>query len=182
MMLNWLQIHMDVISLLWLLPVVFMFHDFEEILTVEAWGNKHGPAITASLSPALRKRMAPMMGMTTRDFAMDVLFVYILIVGVTFVAVFLEFYWPYLAVLAVFLLHVFTHLAQSMVLKLYTPGVVTAVLLAFPYSLYAFYRLLHEGIVSEADIGWSLLLLLILTPPLVWGLMKKRTRHKHSEE
>ncbi|NQX43979.1 HXXEE domain-containing protein [Paenibacillus tritici] len=173
---------MDVISLLWLLPVVFMFHDFEEILTVEAWGNKHGPAITASLSPALRKRMAPMMGMTTRNFAMDVLFVYILIVGVTFVAVFLEFYWPYLAVLAVFLLHVFTHLAQSIVLKLYTPGVVTAVLLAFPYSLYAFYRLLHEGIVSEADISWSLLLTLILTPPLVWGLMKKRTRHKHSEE
>lgn len=113
---------------------------------------------------------------------MDVLFVYILIVGVTFVAVFLEFYWPYLAVLAVFLLHVFTHLAQTIVLKLFTPGVVTAVLIAFPYSLYAFYRLLHDGVVSEADMGWSLLLMLILTPPLVWGLMKKRTRHKQSQE
>lgn len=109
-MMNWLQIHMDVTSLLWLLPVVFMFHDFEEILTVEAWGNKHGPAITASLPPSLQKRFAPMMGMTTRNFAMDVLFVYILIVGVTFAAVFLKFYWLYLAVLAVFLaacLHTF---------------------------------------------------------------------------
>lgn len=79
---------MDVTSLLWLLSVCFMFHDFEEILTVEAWGNKHGPAITASLSPSLQKRLAPMMDMTTRNFAMDVLFVYILIVGVTFAAVF----------------------------------------------------------------------------------------------
>ncbi|WP_171719256.1 HXXEE domain-containing protein [Paenibacillus phytohabitans] len=180
MMLNWLQIHMDVTSLLWLLPVFFMFHDFEEILTVEAWGNKHGPAITASLSPSLQKRLAPMMGMTTRNFAMDVLFVYILIVGVTFVAVFLEFYWLYLAVLAVFLLHVFTHLAQSIVLRLYTPGVVTAVLVALPYSIYAFYRLLYENVVSEADIGWSVLLMLILTPLLVWGMMKNRTRHNIS--
>jgi hypothetical protein len=170
---------MEVTSLLWLLPVLFMFHDFEEILTVEAWGNKHGPAVTAALSPGLQKRFAPLMGMTTRNFAMDVLFVYILIVGVTFVAVFLEFYWLYLAVLAVFLLHVFTHLAQSLVLKQYTPGVVTAVLIALPYSLYAFYRLLHENVVSEADIGWSLLLMLILAPPMVWGLMKNRTRHNH---
>ncbi|MFD1907207.1 HXXEE domain-containing protein [Paenibacillus rhizoplanae] len=157
---------------------------FEEILTVEAWGNKHGPAITASLSPALRKRMAPMMGMTTRDFCHGcAVRVYSDSRGNLRCGIFLEFYWPYLAVLAVFLLHVFTHLAQSMVLKLYTPGVVTAVLLAFSVFLVCFfYRLLHEGIVSEADIGWSLLLLLILTPPLVWGLMKKRTRHKHSEE
>ncbi|MEK4852567.1 HXXEE domain-containing protein [Paenibacillus sp. FSL H7-0756] len=181
-MMNFLQLHIDLTSLLWLLPVCFMFHDFEEILTVEAWGKKRGQAVTASVSHALRKRIAPMMSVTTRNFAMDVLFVYILIVGVTFLAVFLEFYWPYLAVVAVFLLHVFTHLAQTIVLKLYTPGVVTAVLVAFPYSLYAFYRLLHDGVVSEADIGWSLLLMLMLTPPLVWGLMKKRTRHKHSHE
>ena len=110
---------------------------------------------------------------------MDVLFVYILIVGVTFAAVFLEFYLPYLAVLAVFLLHVFTHLAQSIVLRMYTPGVVTAVLIALPYSLYAFYRLLQENVVSEADIGWSLLLMVIVAPPLVWGLMKNRTRYNH---
>jgi hypothetical protein len=156
-----------------------MFHDFEEILTVEAWGKKHGPAVAASLSPALRKRFAPMMGMTTRNFAMDVLFVYILIVGVTFAAVLLEFYLLYLAVLAVFLLHVFTHLAQSMYLRLYTPGVVTALLIALPYSVYAFYRLLQENVVSEADIGWSLLLMLLLAPPLVWGLMRNRGRHDH---
>ncbi|WNS45637.1 HXXEE domain-containing protein [Paenibacillus sp. MMS20-IR301] len=175
-MLNWLNVHIDKISLLWLLPILFMFHDFEEIITVETWKRKYGAAVEKELSPSLRNRFAPLLNTTTRNFAIDVLFVYIFIVGVTFAAVFAEYYLLYLAVLAVFLLHVFTHLAQSVYLKRYTPGVVTAVLIALPYSMYAFYRLLNDHIVSKADIGWALLLMLLVTPLVVWGLMKKRAR------
>ncbi|WP_379141779.1 HXXEE domain-containing protein [Paenibacillus sp. sgz500992] len=175
-MLSWLNLHIDTISLLWLLPVCFMFHDFEEILTVESWAGKYGSRVEAALPKYMSTMYRSTMRMTTRAFAMDVLFVYILIVTVTVLAVFFSFYWLYLAVLAVFLLHVFTHLGQSIYLKLYTPGVVTAVLVALPYSMYAFYRLLEAETVSFADIGWSLLLLLCLAPPAVWGLMKSRMR------
>lgn len=179
-MLGWLNLHIDMVSLLWLLPVCFMFHDFEEILTVEAWGNKYGTRVEAAIPRRMRRMYNSSMRMTTRDFAMDVLFVYILIVTVTCIAVFFSFYWLYLSVTAVFLLHVFTHLGQSIFLKMYTPGVLTALFVAFPYSLYAFYRLLSEDTVSPTDIAWSLLLVLLLTPPIVWGLMKSRARYKKS--
>ncbi|MFD2877650.1 HXXEE domain-containing protein [Paenibacillus rhizoplanae] len=161
-----------------------MFHDFEEILTVEAWGEQTRSSYNSVAFPRIAEADGTYDGHDHQGFCHGcAVRVYSDSRGNLRCGIFLEFYWPYLAVLAVFLLHVFTHLAQSMVLKLYTPGVVTAVLLAFSVFLVCFfYRLLHEGIVSEADIGWSLLLLLILTPPLVWGLMKKRTRHKHSEE
>ncbi|MNH99886.1 hypothetical protein D3C73_526680 [compost metagenome] len=175
---HWLNLHIDQSSLLWLLPILFMFHDFEEILTVESWGIKHGPGVEAALSAGKWNPYRSMLRMTTRNFAADVLFVYILVVAVTGAAVFFSFYWLYLAVLAVFLLHVFTHLGQSIVLKIYTPGVVTAVLVAFPYSLYAFYRLLNDDTVSWADVCWSLLLMALLAPPIVWGLVKSRQRHK----
>ncbi|MEK4328975.1 hypothetical protein MKZ24_23075 [Paenibacillus sp. FSL R7-0297] len=44
-------------------------------------------------------------------------------------------------------------------------------LVALPHAINAFNRLQYENIVSEANIGWSVLLMLILTPLLVWGLM-----------
>lgn len=175
--LEWLNTNIDMISLLWLLPVCFMFHDFEEILTVESWGKKNGPSINAKLPRAMRNMYSSMMAMTTKKFATDVLFVYILIVTVTVAAVFFSFYLLFVAVLAIFLLHVFTHLGQSIYLKLYTPGVVTAVLIALPYSLYAFYRLFETETVSRADLGWSLLLVVLLAPPAIWGMVKSRVRH-----
>ncbi|MNC75046.1 hypothetical protein D3C75_1265130 [compost metagenome] len=65
-----------------------------------------------------------------------------------------------------------------MILKIYTPGVVTAVLIALPYSSYAFYRLLKENTVSWMDVYWSLLMMALLAPPIVWGLVKSRQRRK----
>ncbi|WP_039839151.1 HXXEE domain-containing protein [Paenibacillus sonchi] len=177
-MIHWLNLHIDQVSLLWLLPILFMFHDFEEILTVESWGIKYGPKVEAALPPGKWNPYRSMLRMTTRNFAADVLFVYIVVVAVTCTAVFFSFYWLYLAVLAVFLLHVFTHLGQSMILKIYTPGVVTAVLIALPYSSYAFYRLLKENTVSWVDVCWSLLLMALLAPAIVWRLVKSRQRHQ----
>ncbi|OME33935.1 HXXEE domain-containing protein [Paenibacillus odorifer] len=179
-MLEWLSVHIDIVSLLWLLPILFMFHDFEEILTIEAWGAKYRTKLEAAIPSFMRKTYHSMLQMTTRNFAMDVLFVYILIVTVTCIAVFFSNYLLYLAVLAVFFLHVFTHLGQTIYLKVYAPGVVTAVLVVLPYSLYAYYRLLNDNLVSLGDIGWSLLLVLLLLPPILWLLVKNRARIKQN--
>ncbi|AIQ35458.1 membrane protein [Paenibacillus sp. FSL R5-0345] len=179
-MFEWLSVHINEVSLLWLLPILFMFHDFEEILVIEAWSAKYGTRVKAAIPPFMRKMYTSMMHMTTRNFALDVLFVYILIVAVTCIAVFFSYYLLYLAVLAVFFFHVFTHLGQTIYLKMYTPGVVTAVLVVLPYSLYAYYRLLDDGVVSIADIGLSLVVVLLLLPPLMWLLVKNRTRNKQN--
>ncbi|WP_419886492.1 HXXEE domain-containing protein [Paenibacillus sp. B-A-8] len=179
-MFEWLSVHINEVSLLWLLPILFMFHDFEEILVIEAWSAKYGTRVEVAIPPFMRKMYTSMMHMTTRNFALDVLFVYILIVAVTCIAVFFSYYLLYLAVLAVFFFHVFTHLGQTIYLKMYTPGVVTAVLVVLPYSLYAYYRLLDDGVVSITDIGRSLVVVLLLLPPLMWLLVKNRTRNKQN--
>ncbi|WP_160297230.1 HXXEE domain-containing protein [Paenibacillus sp. IHBB 10380] len=46
------------------------------------------------------------------------------------------------------LIHVFTHLTQSIYLKCYTPEVVTGLLITLPYSIYLFYRMIIEELVS----------------------------------
>ncbi len=56
-------------------------------------------------------------------------------------------------VLTGFGLHSLTHLAQSALLRRYTPGLVTAPLVVAPYSLWALKCLRDNGIPLEARVG-----------------------------
>ncbi|MFD3261214.1 HXXEE domain-containing protein [Paenibacillus lentus] len=180
MFMEWLallnaNVHMT--SLLWLFPIIFMFHDFEEIITIEQWIKVHGTRVQSSLPPFARKLYQPSFQMNTLQFAKDVLGVFIVIVTVTSLAVFFSFYIPFIAALHLFFLHVFTHTFQSIYFRIYAPGVVTSLLLVLPYSLYAYYRMLTDHIVEPRDLLWGLILLFIVLPPALLLLLQGRKRY-----
>jgi hypothetical protein len=169
-----LDSHIDLVSVLWLLPIVFMFHDFEEILTVEKWLAGRGEYVLGKMPPFLKRLFADSFRMNTLLFARDVLWIYTFIVAAAAAAAFFQFYMPFLVILAIFFLHVFTHAAQAIVLRMYTPGVATAWLLVLPYSLYAYYRLLGSGTIGRDDIVLSLVLMTLLLPVGLWLLVRDR--------
>lgn len=179
-LLSYLDAHIELLSLLWLFPITFLFHDFEELLTVEKWANRHGEQISNSLPPFGRKIFKSSLRMNTFHFAKDMLWVYSMIVIATVLAVFFDFYLLFLAALHLYFLHVFTHLGQAAYLKRYTPGVVTAVFPVLPYSLYAYYRLLADQVVSVSDLFWGLAIMLVLVPIGVLLLIKGRDRYVSS--
>lgn len=176
-LLNVLNEHVELLSLLWLFPVTFLFHDFEEILTVEKWAAKHGDRVSQTLPGFAKRAFQSSLRMNTFHFAKDVLWVYSLIVLVTMLAVFIDFYLLFLAALHLYFLHVFTHIGQTLFLKQYTPGVATAIFPVLPYSLYAYYRLLSDQIVSSTDLLWGLGAMLILVPLGVILLLKGRDQN-----
>ena len=166
----------ELVSVLWLLPIIFMFHDFEEILTVEGWLSRNGDRVFAKLPGFARRLLEDSFRMNTRQFAADVLQIFSVIAAAAAAAVFFGFYWPYLVILAIFFLHVFTHAGQAVLLRMYTPGVATAVLLVLPFSLYSYYKLLESGIVHWDDLFLSLLLAVLAVPPLLWLLVRDRRK------
>lgn len=166
----------DLTSVLWLLPVTFMFHDFEEMLKVEHWLARRRETVLAMVPPFIRRFLEDSFRMNTKQFARDVLWVNTLIIGVTAAAVFFDFYLPYLAVLIIYFLHVFTHVGQAVLLRMYTPGVTTAVLIVLPYSLYAFHRLLGGGIIGWDDMIYSSVFALLGLPLLISLLLAGRRR------
>lgn len=176
LVLQFFDAHIDVSSLLWLFPITFMFHDFEEILTVEKWGNARGPGILKTLPGLAKKMYASSLQINTHRFAQDVLVVYSIIVTATLLAAFFQSYFLFLAVLHLYFLHVFTHIGQALLLKMYTPGVATAIVPVLPYSLYAYYRLMSEGIVGWSDMLWGLAILAVLLPFCLLLLLKGRHR------
>ncbi|TCZ78921.1 HXXEE domain-containing protein [Paenibacillus albiflavus] len=179
-MMDWLDGHIHLLTLLWLFPILFMFHDFEEILTVEKWIGEKGEGIYKRLPAFARKVYGGSFQMNTFQFAKDVLWVFIIIVTVTAITVFFDFYLLFLAVLHVFFAHVFTHVGQSILLRMYTPGVITSIFIVLPYSIYAYYRLFAEQVIDTQDLYISIVLMLILLPFALFMLLKGRRRNTAS--
>lgn len=148
---------MELVNVIWLFLVVFMLHDLEEIIVVENWLTRHRKQLIRKLPVALEKHFKPLLFMTTAQFAVAVTGIFIILSAAVLLTAatwskgtYLPFF---LVCLHVMFLHVFTHIGQTILLRSYTPGVVTAVALILPYGLYTYTRLLEEGVVT-----WSLML------------------------
>jgi hypothetical protein len=169
-------------TVLLLFPIVFMLHDLEEIVTVERYLTNNRSMLESRLPGWAYRFMKPSLAMTTHKFTVNVIFVYLLILLVTLPALFFSYYSFYLAALHVFFLHVFTHVGQSLLVRRYTPGVVTAVCLVLPYSVWAYLFLYHHHILT-LDTGKQSVLLLAVGLPAALGLLlwarKKQTAGRH---
>lgn len=139
-------------TLMWLFPGVFMLHDLEEIIFIDGWWDRHGAAVLPKLPARLRPAFLGIARMTSAQFAVAVMLLFICFLPITYAAAELGSYGLLISCNVVLFLHVFTHLGQSLYLGRYTPGVVTAVLLGVPYPLYLLYRLIHEGLITAGDI------------------------------
>lgn len=165
-------------TLLWLFPAVFMVHDLEEIITVEGCLQKlRQPSSFIRLERApkvLGGMLRGMLSLTSAQFATAVLLEFIVFIPVTYAAVERGHYYMFLGFNAIMLLHVLTHVAQSLYLRMYTPGVITAVVLTAPYSLYLFYRLIHDHVVSVSQVLWSIPAGLAVIPLVLAGFLLGR--------
>jgi hypothetical protein len=130
-------------SLMRLFPLAFLLHDLEEVLTVEAFWQRHRDRLP--LPAALRRGRV-----TTRQFAVAVagLFGVVLLISERAARAPGDpsrLAW-FRVGLAIMLANVFTHLGQSLLLRADTPGVATALAISLPYSAYAFRRLARAGL------------------------------------
>ncbi|MFF2888706.1 HXXEE domain-containing protein [Paenibacillus sp. NPDC057967] len=161
----WLDATVDLEFLMWLFVVVFFLHDGEEIVTMERWVRKHHEK--AKL--AFDLRLVDLNKNLTVQFAIGVLTIGIALVLTTYGAVPLAggkhvIYALFTGFVAVFLLDGLKHIGISLMLKTYTPGVVTAAVLEVPYGAYTLYRLFNKGMLDAITLlkGTAMALPLVL--------------------
>lgn len=115
-------------SLLWLFPILFMLHDFEEILLMQAWIARNKGALRHKF-PALAGRMLPHFeGLTTASFALGVAEEFALLCVITGAAAVLQSYALWLGLLVAFTVHLVMHCVQGLLLRGYVPALATSVL------------------------------------------------------
>lgn len=155
------------LSIIWALPVVFMLHDFEEIILMERWSKKNSASILKKY-PRMSKGMGN--NLSTAGFALAVYVIFTLLSLITLAAVVFDWYYLWFGIAVGFGLHLVVHIFQWIILKKYIPAVVTS----FPALVYSVYAVVYvyksTGMGFRAAVLWSAAGLLLVVAVLVTAL------------
>ncbi|MCM3550707.1 Uncharacterised protein [Niallia circulans] len=162
-------------SLIWLFLAFFMIHDFEEIIFVEGWAKKRYESVYQTIPSFYKPIFRIFNGITSSQFAFAVFIEFIIFIPVTYLAAEQQMFTWFLGFNVIAFLHVFTHVGQALLLRMYTPGVITAIIVILPYSLYLFYRLEMEYNIQINDLIASIPYGLTIIPIVAFGHLLAKT-------
>ena len=166
----------DTHTLIWLFPIVFMIHDFEEIILGKPWLRKNAGEVKHLVEKRVPAFLAKQIGSVLDKTAAELSFPISLIFGLTVLSAYLAVphgaHGFFLLASGAFLLHGFMHLGQTLALRRYVPAVLTSALVVIPYGLALCGRLIHEGVVDLSGLLIYFLLAAILTVPFILVMHK----------
>jgi hypothetical protein len=123
-------------TIMWLFPIVFMIHDFEEIVMFKPWIAKNASDLKRRF-PRLAARMLPHMeGLSTSAFALAVAVMFLIVSTTTLIAIEFDLYALWAGALIGYFIHLIIHIGQFLVFRRYVPVVITSIITA-PYCVWA---------------------------------------------
>ena len=139
-------------TIVWLLPIVFMIHDFEEIIFFKSWISKNKDYLAENF-PKIANRFLPRLGnMSTAGFALAVAEEFVLLSLITVVSALVGNYVLWLAAFMGFFVHLLIHIAQWFIFKRYIPAIFTS-FFALVYCIYTLYVIVSNEIFQFSEIA-----------------------------
>jgi hypothetical protein len=161
-------------TLIWLFPIAFMIHDFEELIGFEPWLKRNAPEVRAKLQKVLPAALLPrvdaVLAKSTAQFAVAIALIFLLTAVASFVAVEFHSYAFFLAASAASVLHGLMHIGQAVALHRYVPALATSVLIVLPYGALLYPRLVVEGIVTWPGLLLYGLVGIVAIVPIILGM------------
>jgi len=169
-------------ALVWLFPAIFLIHDGEEAFTMVAWVRAHHDLLArvAGLNPVAARIVA---NMPVNQAAVVAAIGFELLIALAATIVLDRALrvtpvpraplYVYSGALAAYVIHVISHVGQTLALRAYTPGVFTATLVVPAVGGYLFSRLLEAGLLNRrqalisAAVGVLSILPIVATAHLV---------------
>ncbi|WP_167396002.1 HXXEE domain-containing protein [Lysinibacillus parviboronicapiens] len=155
-----MEMSFNVHTLIWLFPIFFIIHDFEEIIMVEKWLTKNRNKLYERLPAKIADRIVKQFSMSTAQFAVAVLFIFLFVSLSTIMAnqylingIAINIYF-FTAITLVFFIHAFSHIGQSILFRSITPGAITSVIIILPYSF-----VLYKSLFIQEIITWKIILI-----------------------
>jgi hypothetical protein len=150
----------DIQILIWSFPILFIFHDFEEIIFIQAWICKNKYFLTERF-PSFSKRLMPYFeNITTSSFALGAAEEFVLISIVTYVSYITNWYNLWIGLFIAFAIHLLMHCFQALIIRKYIPALGTS-LICLPVCIYIIKQIV-ELYSLNVIILYSLLGLMIL--------------------
>ncbi|MBS4176507.1 HXXEE domain-containing protein [Lederbergia citrea] len=160
-------------TVIWLFPIIFMFHDLEEIITVENFMTKYKNRVPKTVLERLALTIKKKLGMKSAQLSITAVWILLIISFITFMT---AYHLPiggnfllFTAVLNVFFLQTFSHIGQTVIFRGYTPGVITALVIVIPYSLLTYYWLFELNLIDGQLIFESIPFSILMVPIFLIG-------------
>ena len=134
-----------------LLPIVFMFHDFEEIIFFKPWINKNSAYLKEHFPRLSKKFLSRFESLSTSGFALAVAEEFLLLSFITYGSVYFNNYYLWISAFMAFFIHLIMHVAQWIILRRYIPMIVTS-LISLPYCVYALIEILENNMFQVSEI------------------------------
>jgi len=158
---------MDMYFLICVFLIIFMLHNLEEIIAIEKWLKHTYPRKKGQIPLFLQKEIENVKDMTAVQFSVAVFGVSVLASLIIIISVMIEQYFLFLGLNMFFFLNIFTHPIQSLLLKCYTPGVWTSILLIIPYNILFFNHFYTEGLLTMHTFLGGLVVFVLCIPILL---------------
>lgn len=110
-------------TIVWLFPIIFMLHDFEEIFFVEAWKKRYKMQLQST-----KMKKAPFSDLKdTASFSIAVAIEFLIISALSFFSCIFDWYLLWYGLFFGFTLHLVIHCVLVIQFKNYVPGAVTTI-------------------------------------------------------
>lgn len=140
-------------AIVWILPIIFMLHDFEEIIMVGSWKMRHEKLLERLVKEKGKDIMstkAPYKDFrSTASFSVAVLIIFFCFSFISLLSCFFNSYFVWYGVCFAFVIHCVLHFKMCLQLKYYVPGVATAAVF-LPVGIYLLWY-------TAATLGYTLL-------------------------
>lgn len=125
--------------IVWMLPIIFMIHDFEEIIMVEIWGKRYLKKINEVWPKRQPFALKYVNKCQTPTFSIGVEVEFLFFSLISWFSVAFHHYFIWYAAMLGFILHlVIFHILMCIQFKNYVPGIVTSIVFFFPSIFYAY--------------------------------------------
>jgi len=150
---------MNIQILMMMFPVVFMFHDFEELCFLESWIRKNTDFLRNKLAG---KNWLRLEGYSTAALGITIMMMFLFVSLTSILSVIFNLYALFAAAMIVFTLHNLFHIIQPILLRRYIPAMGSAII-TLPYSLYVLHYMNRLNLFIWKDIGYFSMLFGALT-------------------
>ncbi|MFT3947620.1 MAG: HXXEE domain-containing protein [Agriterribacter sp.] len=153
---------MDLKLLVLILPLVFMFHDFEEIIFFKKWFKNNKDNLLRRFPKIATKILPHFENISTASFSLAVAEEFILLSAISVYAVYNEIYLLWYGIFIGFFIHIIIHIIQWIIYRRYIPCIVTS-FLVLPYCIYTFVKINEWEIFTvNEQVIWGLLGFIII--------------------
>ena len=121
----------------WLFPIIFMIHEFEEMIFIKWWIRKNSALILLRFPKIGERITGQYKSLSTEQFTLVVAEEFIVVIAVVIISATTANYNLFIGLVVAYFVHLLGHVIQTIILWQYTPAIVTTIVTGL-FCIYVF--------------------------------------------